>query len=140
MPTYPNGVPMMIGDWVRVLSRSGVWHHGIVFRMMFAMGVVSVEIANNVKAGGITVSDWNQFSEGRLVFLVQRGSSPSHVQQIMARVESSLGKPYHLFAQNCEHFASFAFTGKAESKSVQFLAFVVGGAVVVKLLGRNAAA
>jgi hypothetical protein len=132
----------MLGDWVRVWSRSGVWHHGIVFRMMFATwGVGSVEIANNVKAGGITVSDWDQFSEGRPVVLVQRASSPAHVEQILARVETGLGQHYNLFAQNCEHFASFAFNGKAESKSMQILGLVAAGAVIVKLLaGKNIAA
>jgi hypothetical protein len=127
----------MLGDWVRVWSLSGVWHHGIVFRMTFATwGMESVEIAHNVKAGGITVSDWNQFSDGRPVVLCQRASSPAHVQQILTRVESRLGKGrYHLFAQNCEHFASFAFNGKAESKSMQILGLMAVGAVLVGVLG-----
>jgi hypothetical protein len=29
----------------------------------------------------------------------------------IARAEATIGKPYTLFAQNCERFASFAFTG-----------------------------
>jgi Lecithin retinol acyltransferase len=140
MPTYSNGVPMKIGDWVKVWSPSGVWHHGIVFRMTFASwGMGYVEIINNVKAGGITVSDWNQFSGGRLVFLVKQASSPAHVEQILARAESSLGKPYNLFGQNCEHFASFAFNGKPQSDSIRLLGAVAAGVVIVKLLGDNAA-
>jgi hypothetical protein len=142
MPTYSTGAPIMLGDWVRVWSRSGVWHHGIVYRMTFTMmGAVSAEVANNLKVGGITLSDWDQFSDGRLVFLVQRASSRAHVQQIMERVESSLGKHYNLVAQNCEHFASFAFNGKAESKSMQMVGLVAAGAVIVKLLAsKNVAA
>ncbi len=105
------------------------------------MGAVSAEVANNLKVGGITLSDWDQFSDGRLVFLVQRASSRAHVQQIMERVESSLGKHYNLVAQNCEHFASFAFNGKAESKSMQMVGLVAAGAVIVKLLAsKNVAA
>jgi hypothetical protein len=141
MPTYSTGMPIMVGDWVKVLSRFGVWHHGIVRQIMFTMSAVYVEIANNVKAGGITVSDWNQFSEGREVVLCHRASSPAHVQEIMARVNGSMGQPYHLFAQNCEHFASFAFYGKAESKSMQTLGLFAAGVVVVKLLtGKNTSA
>jgi hypothetical protein len=47
------------------------------------------------------------------------------------------GKPYRLFAQNCEHFASFAFTGNAESKSVQAVGWIAAVAVVVGLLARR---
>jgi hypothetical protein len=60
---------------------------------------------------------------------------PVDVPDILARVDSSIGKPYHLFAQNCEHFASFAFTAKAESKSVKTVrALTLAGAVIIGLL------
>jgi hypothetical protein len=75
------------------------------------------------------------FSEGGAVVLCQRASSPAHVQQIMARVESSMGKHYNLFAQNCEHFASFAFNGKAKSKSVQIVGLFATGAVILTTPG-----
>lgn len=52
----------------------------------------------------------------------------------MARAEANIGKPYALFAQNCEHFASFAFTGKAESTTVATLGWMVAGALAVAAL------
>ena len=52
----------------------------------------------------------------------------------VARAEANIGKPYALFAQNCEHFASFAFTGKAESTTVATLGWMVAGALAVAAL------
>jgi len=45
-----------------------------------------------------------------------------------------MGKPYHLFNQNCEHFASFAFAGKAESTSVKAVGALALVGIVVGLL------
>jgi hypothetical protein len=132
MPTYSTGDPIMEGDWVRVMSRVGVWHHGIVRRLVRVSGGIRVEIANNVKLSGITATDWHSFSEGREVVLHRRASSPQ-VQEILARVEKSMGKTYHLLVQNCEHFASYAFTGKAESKYVQVLGLVAGVFFLIRL-------
>ena len=42
-----------------------------------------------------------------------------HTLTVLSNVGANLGKAYHLFAQNCEHFASLYFTGQAESESVQ---------------------
>jgi L-fucose isomerase-like protein len=112
-----------------------VYHHGIVYRMTVdMMGGVFVEIANNLPRKGVVLSDWIHFSEGRAVQVVHHASSPAHIQQIAARVESGLGKPYNLFSQNCEHFASFAFTGKWESSSMRFLGVVAGAIFVGRLL------
>jgi hypothetical protein len=66
---------------------------------------------------------WQDFAEGNIIQLFRRPSSAVHVQQILARVEANIGKPYIFLPQNCEHFASFAFTGKSESPSLQVLGF-----------------
>lgn len=111
MPTYSTGVPIMAGDWVRVLSRrTGVWHSGIVRRIypVWCVGY-AVEVLNNVKLGGVAVSDWPEFAGGETVLLHRRASAPAHVREILARAESGIGKSYNLLSQNCEHFASFAF-------------------------------
>jgi hypothetical protein len=118
--TYSNGEAIGIGDWVRVfVPKRGVWHHGIVREMPYVTaGFFMVEIAHNIKLTGIGITDLAQFADGQPVFLHRR-PLPAQVPDILARVDSSVGQPYHLFAQNCEHFASFAFTGKAESTSVK---------------------
>jgi hypothetical protein len=135
-PTYATGIEIALGDWVRVfLPRKGVWHHGIVRQIYWAGNGFAVEIANNAKGFGITASDWYQFADGQNVLLHRRASTAAQVAEILARVENSLGKPYHLFAHNCEHFASFAFSGKAESHTVRTVGLVAAlAAVVIGLL------
>ena|ERR1700722_2123591 len=134
-PVYANGVPLLPGDWVKVfVPRLGVWHHGIVRKIPYlTAGLFVADIAHNMKLTGITITDLTRFAEGQPVLLHRRPIS-AQVPQILARVDNSIGKPYHLFAQNCEHFASFAFDGKAESKSIQIVGLLAAGAVVLKLL------
>ena len=117
------------------VPRLGVWHHGIVRRIFFVGNGFVVEIAHNMKDGGVIASDWYKFSDGNVVHLERHASSAVHVREILTRVEYTRGMPYHLFARNCEHFASFAFMGKAESKSVQTLGLIVAGVLLIGLLG-----
>jgi len=135
MPTYATGVQIIVGDWVYVLVPSkGVWHHGIVRRICWVGTGFAVEVANNRKDLGVVLSDWQDFAEGQMIYLRHRASSPTHVQEILARIDSNLGKPYDLFARNCEHFASFAFTGVAESESVRSLGWIGAALVVIAFL------
>lgn len=133
MPTYSTGVTILMGDWVRVMSPRGVWHHGIVRRLIpLLTGGVAVQIAHNMKLTGVIVSDWYEFSDNREVFLHRRGLA-AQVPDILSRVDASMGKTYNLIAQNCEHFASYAFTGNARSEAVQG-AGVLAAVVVLCLL------
>lgn len=112
------------GDWIKARSqRFGVWHHGIVQRVypVSAAGGWAVDIAHNMKESGVALTGLDSFAGGSDVLLERRALSLAHVSEIRARVAGSLGKPYNLFAANCEHFASFAFFGKPESKSVNAL-------------------
>jgi ureidoglycolate hydrolase len=103
------------GDWVKTyLPRLGVWHHGIVT----AWNVFETAVVHNSKGRGVAQTNRNTFSEGNPILLVQRALSEEHVQQILERANASMGRPYYLFNQNCEHFAFFAFNGKAESPTV----------------------
>ena len=133
MPTYQTGQPIQPGDWLRVYSSTfGVWHHGIVRRLVFVPGGVAVEIIHNTKGGGVAVVDWYEFADRNQILLLRRPESPTHAAHVVARAEANVGKPYFLFAQNCEHFASFAFTGRAESECLKALGWMaVGTAVVV---------
>ena len=134
-PTYSTGQPIRVGDWVRVfLPRLGVWHDGIVHSMSFVGNGFAVRLANNVKGVGITTSDWYEFAEGQIIHLHRRPTSGAQVREILARVEKSVGKPYHLVAQNCQHFASYAFTGKAESPYVQTVGLIAVVIAAVKFL------
>jgi len=135
MPTYWTGQQIQAGDWVKVYSsRIGVWHHGIVRRLILVVGGFAVEIIHNTKGGNVAVVDWDEFAAGNPILLHRRPESAVHAADVVARAEANIGKPYYLFAQNCEHFASFAFTGQAESESVKALGWMVAGVVAVAVL------
>jgi hypothetical protein len=137
MPTYFTGQEIGLGDWVKVyVPRLGLWHHGIVCGIHPDCDGFVVQITHNMKASGVTKSDWYDFADGNHVWL-HRKASIQQVRAILARVEANIDTPYHVFAQNCEHFASYAFTGQAESKSVQVLGWGVAIAAGVAILNRR---
>jgi hypothetical protein len=139
MLMYCTGEQIQAGDWVRVMSsRYGVWHHGIVRRLLVVSGGIAVEIIHNTKGGGVTVADWYEFAENNPVLLQRRHESPARAAAVVARAEVNLNKPYCLFSQNCEHFASFAFTGEAESRTLQGFGWMAVGVVTVAFLASDA--
>ena len=125
-----------VGDWVKVyLPRLGVWHHGIVESVQyFGWNAFQAIVAHNMKGVGITKSYWNDFAEGQAVLLHRRADSQAHIQEILTRINRNIGKPYYLFAQNCEHFASLVFTGKAESPTVKGWGVLAGCVALIALL------
>jgi hypothetical protein len=135
MPTYQTGHAIQPGDWVRVYSSQfGVWHHGIVRRIFLVRDGIAVEIIHNTKGGGVAVADWYAFADGNPILLHRRPKSSEQAATIVGRAEVNVGKPYLLFAQNCKHFASFAFTGSAESESMKALGWIAAGVVTVAIL------
>jgi len=129
-PAPASFVPA-VGDWVKVfLPRLGVQHEGIVVKVAVMFGGFQAVVAHNSKGKGVVQSYWQDFSEGQPVVLHRRATSQIHAQQILQRVYSNLGQPYLLLAQNCQHFASLAFTGKAESPATR----TVGGLAAVAIL------
>lgn len=127
----PSSFVPAVGDWVKVfLPRLGVWHEGIVVNVALMYGGFQAAVAHNSKGKGVVQSSWLDFSEGQPVTLHRRAASRMHVHQILQRVYKNLGQPYLLLAQNCQHFASLAFTGKAESPATK----AVGGLAVVAVL------
>jgi hypothetical protein len=131
--TTPALAPFVpaIGDWVKVfLPRLAVEHEGIVIQVERMYGGFQAAVAHNMKGKGVVQSYWLDFSEGQAVRLHRRAESPMHVHQILQRVYRNLGAGYSLVNQNCQHFASFAFTGKAESPGTK----AVGGLAVVAII------
>jgi len=135
MVTYANGEPILEGDWIRVwVPKLAVWHHGIVRTVVFiSPGIVGIYVVHNRKVTGITTTDVAEFAEGQPVFLYRR-PAPNQVLAILARADASIGKHYNLFGQNCEHFASFAFNGRAESTSMRALGALALAGIVVAVM------
>jgi hypothetical protein len=132
MPTYLNGELILPGQWVKVWVQAmgGIWHQGIVWRILRVGDGFYIEIVHNVKNRGVIVSSLEDFSEGGRVFLERRPSSPEHARLILATANENLGKAYSAFSQNCEHFCWFCYTWEPKSETVQ--AFV--GLAAVGLL------
>jgi hypothetical protein len=134
-PTYFNGTWILVGDWVRVyVPQLGMWHHGIVRSLYHTQNGIAVEIVHNDKNRGVSVIDWHDFANGNEIFLHKRPNQ-EFARAVVARADANIGKAYHLFAQNCEHFASFAFTGEAKSDSVQVLGAIAVFVLIIGFLG-----
>jgi len=134
MPTYMSSGLVLPGHWVKVWTPrwGGVWHHGIVRRVVPTVdGGFLIEVVHNIKDGGVIVSSLEQFSYGRRVFLVRRPLSSEHARAILATADENCGKPYSAFSQNCEHFCWFCYTWESKSETVQA---VVGLAATVGVL------
>ena len=82
----------------------------------------------------MAVVHWYEFAACNPVLLHRRPESLAHAADVVARAEANIGEPYYLFAQNCEHFASFAFTGEPESKTLQGLGWIAAGVLTVAAL------
>ena len=114
-----------------------MWHHGIVRSLVLVPGGIAVEVIHNTKGGGVAVADWYDFAGGNLILLHRSAESSAHAATVVARAEANIGQPYFVFAQNCEHFASFAFTGTAESESVKAVRLIAAGLVTVAVLASD---
>src|SRR5215471_8489115 len=94
-PVYLTGHSIQPGDWVRVYSSQfGVWHHGIVRRLLLASSGIAVEIVHNTKGGGVAVVDWYDFADGNPILLHGRPESEEHAAAVVTRAEVNVGKPY----------------------------------------------
>lgn len=126
-----------VGDWLqRFIPGSLFGHDGIVTEVFFVEGgYFTGRVAHSMPGIGVEETDAFAFSKGGITLLKGRAESPAHVQAIMQRVEQSLGRPYHPIERNCQHFAAYAFTGKAESQSVQAAGALATGLAVLALFG-----
>jgi hypothetical protein len=126
------------GQWIR--SHNGtVWHHGIVtgFARDFATNTPVALVAHNRPIIGVAETSLQEFATNHIE-IYRQPVSDEHAQAVVAFARANLNKPYALFNQNCEHFASFCFTlGKAESEQVQAVVAVVAVAGVAALMMRS---
>lgn len=76
-------------------------------------------ISENHKFHGVRLVKANDFFKvnNEYSFVPFEGKYPERIAAVK-RALAVLGKPYDLIEYNCEHYASFVQTGKAESKQV----------------------
>jgi hypothetical protein len=104
---------------------TGYSHHGIdcgdgrVIHFDFTPKQKLRAMFGRRESSKICVTTMDEFSSGRDVF-VRRYEIEIDRDEIVRRAECRLGESgYHLFGNNCEHFAQWCVTGKAESTQVR---------------------
>lgn len=95
---------------------------------------------HNTPAGGVERTDLAGFAAGRLIHIEQH-AAPGDEDAVVARAISLIGQQYNLLLFNCEHVATYALTGRAESGQVQVGAVVTGLAMIfLAVLNNNGTA
>jgi len=100
------------GDHLRVWTGL-YWHHGI-----YAGGGRVVEYANWFHGGVVRVVEFERFVRGRAVETVEDNGGLD-AADVVARALGRVGEPgYDVLFNNCEHFATWCRTGRAQSRQV----------------------
>lgn len=111
------------GDVVKARRMRAFWHFGIY------EGYDSVVVL--IAGHGIQRQSLARFSAGAELRRVDHFGGPRLDHAVtLRRAQGLVGMPfeYHLVSKNCEHFARWCATGKAESRQVETLATAAGAA------------
>jgi|HubBroStandDraft_6_1064221.scaffolds.fasta_scaffold260394_2 hypothetical protein len=126
-----NYIPQ-VGD-VLFVHRGLYRHFGVYVGRRFGD---DRQVVHNDKCNGVVFSTLAEFSSGARVILHKNAEGNLWQRQIIAdRAISLIGKKYDLINFNCEHAATFAQTGKAESRQVAgflFVAFLFGIVLIAR--------
>lgn len=128
---------MARGDHIRV-RRGLYFHHGV--DMGDGRVVHYAGLADGLRAGPVDVVDMDRFAAGRTVKVIRHKGRLSP-RETLSRALSRVGEErYHVVWRNCEHFATWAVTGKANCRQVKvvsgMMALVAAAFVGVKLRAR----
>lgn len=132
---------LMPGDHIRIWrSDKLVYHHGVVYpnnKIVHFQGSLS-----NKKASCIYVTGPKPFlgkSKMKKVKVVRR-AKPGEWPRIRARIDQMRDTcSYDLFGWNCEHFATWATTGKARSTQAEVAGAIIGVGLAALFIGAVAA-
>jgi hypothetical protein len=132
--------PCLRGQRLRVFYPN-VAHEGIVYSV--DLGATPngycwyVMVAHNSKTGGgVCLVTLEALAQGCMVRIVDSPQSKEHENFIIGQVGRArmAGIRYFLLYQNCEHFASWCYTGKAESQTLESVAKFVGGMAAISIV------
>ncbi|GMW02300.1 MAG: hypothetical protein AMXMBFR84_34360 [Candidatus Hydrogenedentota bacterium] len=119
---------MARGDHLRV-RRSGYWHHGIDC----GDGTVIHYQGHPLqpRRAHVARTSIHDFARGGDYDVVARASYEDG-SRVLARAASRMGeRSYHVFRNNCEHFASWCSSGRSASPQVRRAMLKVAGTVAV---------
>lgn len=108
------------GDMIQV-NRGGYNHVGIYIGLSWN----GQDVIHNAKGGCVAFTTFAEFAKGVPVIL--RRAAPDNYfaqQDIVQRATSLLGQKYDLIKFNCEHFATYAQMGRAQSPQLAGLALL----------------
>jgi Lecithin retinol acyltransferase len=120
------------GDWIpgaviRVFSaRRGVWHFGIAGWNHETIWHASKD------RGYFLLTTLHEFAEDQPCVYVFAPETNEIQKTILIRAEGQVGKPYQLFASNCEDYVNWIVCGVARSPQREQAALV---ALIILLLG-----
>jgi hypothetical protein len=122
-------------------------HEGIVYSLNWNYDTQEweIKIAHLSKSGGgVCVSSLEEFAEGNTVDIIGWATSPESQEWIVENINIALrwqltngGIPYHVHDQNCQHFTSWAYGEKPNSKSLDVLKVAAGVGVAIWFWGRK---
>jgi len=118
---------MARGDHIRA-GRGVYSHHGVDLgdgRVIHYSG-----LADSLRAGPVQIGSIERFAAGRPVRIVEHRQRFGR-KEAVERALSRLGEErYHLLWRNCEHFATWATTGRSRSRQVRRAVVGVGTAAI----------
>lgn len=94
------------------------------------------EFIENKIGQGVVITAANEFfpADGKLTRINRfKGSTYDRIIAIR-KAKSFIGKPYNAMLFNCEHFTSHVRTGKARSKQVENVGWLLAGVLLFKYL------
>jgi hypothetical protein len=103
---------------IEPIFQTGISKHHSIY---LGMGQYGTEwIAENQKFAGVRIVKAADFLRPDKKYR-KDAFQGTHLERVAAikRALNVVGQPYHLILQNCEHYASYVQTGKAQSIQVQ---------------------
>lgn len=138
---------LLPGDLIRVQRSKKYYHYGIVVndgKVVHFTGPVDDSIMD-VKNIQIRETTLDLFSRGDKIQILKPYSSPFDREVVIERAKAFVGKNklfgkvYNLVTNNCEHFASYIYFGKKESKQVKLVSAVLASVALVGITSTAAA-